>query len=227
MKPQNRFKAIAFDFDYTLADSSNGAVDCINFALCALNLPPASNEAIYKTIGLSLSDTLVQLAGSNYKDKTVEFTSFFKKRADQVMAELTLLYPSSLHLIPYLKSLGLKLAIISTKFRYRILEILNREHLDEYFDLIIGGEDVLNQKPHPEALFLAQNKLCLASSEILYIGDSTTDALAAQSAEFPFLAVLTGVTAHSDFDNHSKIGIIRDLSEAKKFLNLSFGQKDK
>jgi phosphoglycolate phosphatase-like HAD superfamily hydrolase len=30
--------AILFDFDYTLADSSRGAIDCMAYALCELGL---------------------------------------------------------------------------------------------------------------------------------------------------------------------------------------------
>ena len=56
-------KAILFDFDYTLADSSRGVIDCIGYALGALRLPPVSEEAACRTIGLSLADTLAALAG--------------------------------------------------------------------------------------------------------------------------------------------------------------------
>ena len=34
-----RFKTVIFDFDYTLADSSQGATECIRYALERLGLP--------------------------------------------------------------------------------------------------------------------------------------------------------------------------------------------
>ena len=40
-----RFQTIIFDFDYTLADSSRGIAECINFALAELNLPQVPTEA--------------------------------------------------------------------------------------------------------------------------------------------------------------------------------------
>jgi len=62
--------AVIFDFDYTLADSSQGTTECVNFALRTLNLPIASYEMVCKTIGLSLPETQLllksaYLSGSN------------------------------------------------------------------------------------------------------------------------------------------------------------------
>jgi len=37
----HRFQAIVFDFDYTLADSSKGVVECIDFALRAMVSRPS------------------------------------------------------------------------------------------------------------------------------------------------------------------------------------------
>ena len=36
------FRVVLFDFDYTLADSSQGAIECINFALAEMGLPSNS-----------------------------------------------------------------------------------------------------------------------------------------------------------------------------------------
>ena len=43
-------QAVLFDFDYTLADSSQGVIDCIGHALCELGLPAVSDEAACRTM---------------------------------------------------------------------------------------------------------------------------------------------------------------------------------
>ena len=43
-------KAVLFDFDYTLGDSANGIVLCINYALEKLGYSAHSREEIQKTI---------------------------------------------------------------------------------------------------------------------------------------------------------------------------------
>ena len=54
-------RAVIFDFDYTLADASEGIVDCVGYALRQMRLPPSEPAAIQKTIGLSLSKTFAAL----------------------------------------------------------------------------------------------------------------------------------------------------------------------
>lgn len=50
-------KAVLFDFDYTLGDSSSGIVISVNYALNKLAYPPAEPQVVCSTIGLSLPET--------------------------------------------------------------------------------------------------------------------------------------------------------------------------
>ena len=59
-------RAVLFDFDFTLADSSEGIVVCMNHALARLGLPPAPADAIRRTIGLDLHTALANLAGEGW-----------------------------------------------------------------------------------------------------------------------------------------------------------------
>ena len=47
-------RTVIFDFDYTLADSSVGIIDCIQTAQLGMELPRSSEDAIRRTIGLSV-----------------------------------------------------------------------------------------------------------------------------------------------------------------------------
>jgi len=192
-------QAVIFDFDYTLADSSRGVVECINFALDSLGLPAVSAEKACLTIGLSLSDTLVHLVGESAAAQSDEFVRLFIERADEVMADLTILFESVPQTIAVLKEQGLGLGIVSTKFRYRIESILRREGLLDVFDAIIGGEDVPNHKPNPEGLRLAMERLGRSPLDCVYVGDSVVDAETAERAGVPFVAVLSGATPREAF----------------------------
>jgi phosphoglycolate phosphatase len=214
----HKYQAVIFDFDYTLVDSSRGAMECINFALTNLGLQAASYEDICQTIGLSLTDTLVKLSSRENIDKSKEFARLFTQRADEVMAARTILYKTVQPVIFQLKKHGFKVGIVSTKFRYRIENILRRENLLDAFDVIIGGEDVTKHKPDPEGLQKALEWLNSTSSHTLYIGDSITDAETAQRSGVPFLAVLTGVTAREDFYNYTIAGTIKDLTRLEEWL---------
>ena len=209
----SRFKAVLFDFDYTLADSSRGVVECINYALSGMGLSQVSAEKIRRTIGLSLPNILTKLAGMEHAERSYEFSRLFVERADEVMADLTRVFDDVPKVIEHLKAEGLALGIVSTKFRYRIEEVLRRVDLLEPFDVIVGGEDVSSHKPDPESLLKAIKKMKSSMSTSIYVGDSVTDAETAKRAEVPFIAVLSGVTPRDSFECYSVFGIIENLRE--------------
>jgi phosphoglycolate phosphatase len=66
-----------------------------------------------------------------------------------------------------------------TPFVAPLLEALD---IAKYFSVIVGGDDVQNKKPHPEPLLLVAGKLSLTPAELLFVGDSRNDILAARAA---------------------------------------------
>ena len=68
-------RVVLFDFDLTLADSTLGAVECVNYALDAMALPRAAPEAIRATIGFSLADTLANLTGLTEPARARDFAA--------------------------------------------------------------------------------------------------------------------------------------------------------
>lgn len=214
----HHFQAVIFDFDYTLADSSPGVVDCVNFALCELGLPAVLAEMVHRTIGLSLTDTFLELAGQQRAAQADEFVRLFVERADEVMADLTVLFEPTPRTIGLLKRQGLALGIVSTKFRYRIEDVLKREGLLVPFGAIVGGEDVAAHKPDPGGLLTAIERLESSLTDSLYVGDSVTDAETAERAGVPFVAVLSGVTPREDFEGYATCGVLGNVSELPGWL---------
>jgi phosphoglycolate phosphatase len=195
----SKYDFLLLDFDFTLADSSRGVVKCVNYALSALGLAPADPQSISKTIGYSLPETLTQLSGEQDDALRRKFAGLFVKRADQVMADLTTVYDYVPQAVARLKQKGLTLAIVSTKYRYRIEEILTRDGLLGFFTTIVGGEDVKLHKPDPAGLSLAMRQLAASPGKTLYAGDSLVDAEAAKRCGVDFAAVLSGTTAKEEF----------------------------
>ena len=213
-----RFSTVLFDFDYTLADSSQGAIDCINFALAEMGLAPVSDEAACRTIGLSLNETFLNLAEHHEPHRCAEFYRLFVERADKVMSDLTVLYESVPATVQLLREGGLRLGIVSTKYRRRIHQVLQREAMMHGFELVIGGEDVEQHKPHPQGLFEAMKRLECSADSVVYVGDSVVDAELAKRAGVPLIVVLSGTTPRSDFDSYSPLAILDTVSELPQFL---------
>jgi phosphoglycolate phosphatase len=213
------YRAVLFDFDYTLADSSAGIHDCLNYALAQMGLPSAPVDATAATIGLSLPEALRRLAGPATPEQCAEFSRHFIVRADHIMIDSIVLYDTVRTVVPELKQRGLSLGVVSTKYRRRIAAVLERENLRGYFDVIVGGEDVSHPKPHPEGVLKAAQALGAAANETLYVGDSVVDAETARRARLPFVAVLTGVTAKHAFVGYEPLAVVNSLAQLPALLN--------
>ncbi len=206
--------AVVFDFDYTLGDSSTGVIESANHALTSMGLSAASDDAICATIGLSLEESLVTLAGEEQRGRAEEYIRFFVEKADEVMADSTVLYEFVPGVLDELRERRVSMGIVTQKFKTRIDTILERDGLEGIFDVIVGADTAAELKPHPGGLLSAVSQLGCGPPQALYVGDSATDAETAHRAFVPFLPVLTGVTPREAFDGYDALnpaGSVADL----------------
>jgi phosphoglycolate phosphatase len=217
-KNRKPLQAVIFDFDYTLADSSPGIIECINFALSEMGLNHVTAEAACRTIGLSLGETFLKLGEHHPPQRCDEFHQLFVRRADDVMVNLTKLYDAVPATVEALIQRGLRLGIVSTKYRRRINEVLKREALLHGFEVVIGGDDVEQHKPHPQGLFEAIKKLECSPESTIYVGDSVVDAELAKRAGVPLVVVLSGVTPREHFEGYKPIALLDSVIQLPEII---------
>lgn len=211
-------KAIIFDFDYTLGDSAKGIALSINYALNKLGYPAPDIEAVKRTIGLSLTETYLALTSDDDLYKAEQFAKFFKEEADKVMVANTNLYPGVKMVLQHMKAKGYKTAIVTTKYHYRIEQILSKFRANELIDIIVGAEDVKIEKPNPEGLLWAIEHLGVRKEEALYVGDSIVDAKTAENAKVKFAAVVTGTTTREDFRSYNNVYTGNSISDVCEYV---------
>jgi|TARA_Y100000310_G_scaffold228044_1_gene230292 phosphoglycolate phosphatase len=189
---------LSFDFDYTLADSSDGTVVCANYAMAALKMQQCSPSLIKRSVGLSLEKTFEFLSGFvSSSPAAAEFKRHFLDRAEQVMLQHIHFYSGTRTALDALKREGHYISIVSTKFKQRIEEALERDGLDPFIDDIVGGDCVQKNKPDPEGLLLAMQSSGIPADRTIYVGDSVSDGECAQRAGVTFIAILSGTTSAS------------------------------
>ncbi len=163
------YQAYIFDFDYTLGDSTEGIVQCVNYALQQLGAGEKPVGEIQKTIGLSLKNTYRVLTLDEDERNAGRFSEYFKQKADEVMVRNTKLYPGVQRRLEALKEKDCKVGIVTTKFHYRIEQILAKFGAEGLADVIVGGEDVKEPKPSPEGLLQAVERLGVDREQVLYV----------------------------------------------------------
>jgi len=201
-----------FDFDYTLADSSKGIIMCFRHVLDMHGYTGISDDDIKHTIGKTLIDSFSVLTGVKDIEELTAYRIEYEKKAAICMTKNTTLFPETVEVLNKLKRQGAKIGIISTKYSYRIVELLNLHFPAGFFDIVIGGENVKTSKPSPEGVLFAIENLNGSVQNTLYIGDSIIDAQTAKAAGTDFLGVLHGTTTREELSVYPYIEIAQDLN---------------
>ena len=206
-------RAVLFDFDFTLADSSAGIVVCMNHALARLGLPPAPADAIRCTIGLDLNTAFGNLAGEEWRSREGEFFEHFVRKADEVMVASTCFLPGAARVLRKLHEAGYRVGVVTTKYRHRVEDALERDGLRTFVEVVVGADDVPRPKPAPDGLLQAAASLGIPTGDCVFVGDSEVDAMAAQAAGMTFVAVLSGTTPAEVFARHPARAVLDGVGE--------------
>jgi phosphoglycolate phosphatase len=213
-------RAVLFDFDYTLADSSAAIVDCFDAGLASLGLAAVAPERVRHTIGLPLRVALERLAGAVDAARFACFLAAFQARAEVVMTERATVFDPVAATVGRLRAAGLATAICTTKRRVHVERILARHSLSALFDTVAGADEVALPKPAPDVLLAALARLGVEPARAVYVGDHPVDAEAAARAGVAFVAVLTGPSRADAFASHPVRSFLASLAELPAALRL-------
>ena len=95
-------------------------------------------------------------------------------------------------LLATLKHQGRRLGVVTAKRRATVELAFARIPLAHNFDTLVGGDETLHHKPHPEPLLLALDRLAASPDEAAYVGDSPYDMQAAKAAGMYAIGVTWG-----------------------------------
>tara|TARA_B100000287_G_scaffold248101_1_gene233200 strand:+ start:325 stop:1023 length:699 start_codon:yes stop_codon:yes gene_type:complete len=98
---------------------------------------------------------------------------------------------------------------------------LEQHDLTQYFDMIIGYDSGYGAKPESGQLEAFLTKTNLLSQEVLMIGDSTYDLVAANKINMPCLGVLSGTATKTDLSAHTPF-LIDSIDELEEWLKNTF-----
>lgn len=214
-------RACLFDFDYTLVDSHVGIVKCYRIVLERHGFTTVSDETIKRTIGKTLEDSFSLMTGITESTKLAALREEYRKEADLYMNDNTFLFPDTVTTLNTLHKAHLTLGIISTKYRFRFMDVMNKYFPSDFFRIQLGNEDIQKPKPHPESIYKALELLTIYPDEMIYVGDSTVDAETAQNAGVSFIGVTTGMTNKDELAIYPHLAIVGSLQEIPAILKIA------
>ena len=207
---------IFFDFDGTLVNSIGLFVKIVNETLRHFEYPELSAVEIKFKLTRPIQNLFVDYVVEQRVD---EITKFFRKiEHERHTPEHFGLIEGVNETIKFLKEKNFKLAIITNKENFPVKQFLKELDLANYFDLIIGRDDVQNSKPHPESIEKALQFFKVKKESAMLIGDTLNDILAAREAKINCAAVLSGAGTEEELKKENPQWIWKDVNVLKKIF---------
>ena len=181
-------RAVLFDLDGTLLDT----IPDLHAAACAMlrdmGRPELPLEAIRSYVGRGIP-TLIKraLAASLHVDEDdqpppAEAVASFRHHYARENGRNVRVYPGVIDGLNAIKAMRLPMGVVTNKADAFILPLLEQMGLDGYFDVLVGGDLLPRVKPDPMPIVWACGRLGFSPGDVLFIGDSLNDALAARAA---------------------------------------------
>jgi phosphoglycolate phosphatase len=127
--------------------------------------------------------------------------------------ELTTVYPGVRECLDWLRERDVKLAIITNKPAQFIEPLLEEKGLAGYFQWLIGGDTLPQQKPDPAALVWVMREAGVSADASLFVGDSRNDVRAAKAASVPCAALTYGYNHGEPIAHEQPALVLDDLRE--------------
>ena len=116
-----------------------------------------------------------------------------------------------------LKSSKYSLGVATNDLEKPTLYQLNKTNIFQHFDCVVCADSGFGTKPDPTQLVQVSRSLNLNFSELIMVGDSVEDLIAAKRTSIQSIGVLTGVASKTDLSNHANI-VLNDISELVPWL---------
>ncbi len=198
---------ILFDLDGTLIDSTQAIVSSFYDVFEKFDFKKPLTNDITKCIGHTLEDMFCSLnVDKRYINECVkEYKKFYMQRS----LDMTVLLPKAKEAIELAYSFA-RVGIVTTKTGRYSKEILKYLGVMNYFEVLIGREDVKFPKPHKEPIEKALTLMSASKSSCWMIGDTKLDLLSAQNASINSIGVLSGYGTKEELQKYTHI--IKDNS---------------
>lgn len=183
------YKAVLFDLDGTLADTSPGILNSIRYTQRMMGLPEITLEQMYSHVGPPMEESYNRnfgLTGAKLK----QAVSYHKEYAVQNGYKELKFYDGIATLLDDLKLRGTKTAVATLKAHTTAVKIFDSFGMTDKFEVVKGTDSIYTGKV--QLVEYCLDKLGVTAENAVLVGDSSYDAIAAEEAGVDFIAVTYG-----------------------------------
>jgi beta-phosphoglucomutase len=176
-----RFDAIIFDFDGTLIDTMPMHYEAYRRTFAELDLE-LTRDAFFNNIGGNAREAIPKLLGGRPCSASIEAIHTRKKELIRgIFSSAPLNILETAKLLPLLFG-KLPLALASSGSREGIQVLLDRLDWQQFFAVVLTGEDTMQGKPAPDVFLLAAEHLGVPAPRCFVFEDTDAGVQAARRA---------------------------------------------
>jgi len=185
-------RAVLFDLDGTLVDSSGPLVDGLLEMAARDGLAVPGRAWAAGRIGYDPVETRRRLGAPDPVEQTRRFRRFMSTERVDRLIEGTRLLPGAREALEELAAAGLALGVATTRATDSARATLRATGLAPLLGSVVGADLVAAPKPAPDVLVRALEELGVAPPHAAMVGDTDADVGAARAAAIRCYAVLGG-----------------------------------
>lgn len=183
-------EAIILDFDGLLADTEGIAFEIYQKFLKKHKFSLTIDMYVKDYSGKTDTENMQKII----KDYDLPYTlqeGLYKatELEKEIMAKGVNLKPGTKELLAYLKSNHYKIAVATSSFKERVVNIFEDHNILDYFDVFTCLEDVTHSKPHPEVFLKALKMLNTKKENAIILEDSENGIKAAINAKIDVICI--------------------------------------
>lgn len=210
---------IIFDLDGTVLDTFE--LIRINFIETFKNYLPEykyTENDLKSFFGPGLRDTFKSICCN--EEKAEELIIKYQELTLDLQKKYLKSFPDSDYVLAKLKDYGFKLAIFSNKIHKAIVSGLEQMNLIQYFDLIIGIDEVDYPKPNPQGIYMV--KEFLNDEKCIYVGDTKIDIETAINANIDAVGVSYALTKKEDLFKAGAKFVASSMKDLLKIMEKNY-----
>lgn len=185
-----RPSAILFDLDGTLIDSVTLIVESARYAFEGRARSDFDELAWLADLGMPLPTMFRRFTA--VEEEVQALIAGYREFQVANHDSLVTAYPRVPETVNALRTMGFRLAIVTSKSEPLAERGLAHVGILDCFETIVGLHGCSNHKPHPEPVRVALQRLGVSATEAWFVGDSPHDMNAGRAAGVTTLAALWG-----------------------------------
>ena len=212
-------QAAIVDLDGTMLDTAADFHVAVNRMRAEFDLQPLALETIRDFVGKGTENLIRRVLGRDFDEAGVErhfdmAMHAYERHYLAINGDFTNVYPDVHAGLEAMGIKGLRLACVTNKPIAFTVPLLRRQGLHHYFDVIYGGDSLPLKKPDPYPLLQVCRDFGMRPEQVVAIGDSSNDAIAARAAGCRILLVPYGYNHGESIQAVDSDGIVPTLLDA-------------